>query len=194
MKKVILSLMFLLLCAGYSQAGGIGGEYNGVDWVKWDDEKKGTFVAGFVAGSNYVIWGNLEKLGEYNEEEADRVLKKYLKASASQGIEAYAHDEAALLRDISVNEARDDMNKNLLEYVIYNAANKNIKSALDDLYKEERNRGIGVTDAIFVVKKRITGTPEEDIEKILAYLRDGKQLKGTLLVKDETGLRYIPFP
>jgi hypothetical protein len=41
--------------------------------------------------------------------------------------------------------------------------------------KISKIRGIKISDSVYVVKRQIQGTSHEDIEKILIFLRNGKE-------------------
>src|SRR3972149_11938250 len=132
MRRFFLAFMLFFAFAGLARAGEkVLGESKGVDWVLWDEERKNTFVSGFIAGSNYVIWGNLEKLPAYDEAEAEEVLKKYLREMVEPSGDTFGRGEASILRDVAVHKAKEEANKNLMDYVIYNSVNKGVTHGLD---------------------------------------------------------------
>ena len=57
------------------------------------------------------------------------------------------------------------------KYSFNNIRVRQIEEGLDQLYGDFRNTNILLTDAIYVVKKQITGSSPEQIEKILQVLR-----------------------
>ena len=68
---------------------------------------------------------------------------------------------------------------------------------VDALYKDFKNRNIKIEDAIYVVKRQITGTSPSDIDRILLFLRNGKQdFTPLILERDKDGkpIKAIIFP
>ena len=58
------------------------------------------------------------------------------------------------------------------------------------MYKDFKNKGIRISDAIYVVKRQIEGTSPEDIEKILIYLRSNYENYESLVTRDKNGGSY----
>jgi hypothetical protein len=83
---------------------------------------------------------------------------------------------------------------------IFHGININqLLNGLNLLYADFKNQHIPVSFAIYVAKKQIKGTPSEDIEKILLWLRSGGKDENRadyLAVKDNEGkiIRMIEFP
>lgn len=86
--------------------------------------------------------------------------------------------------------------KHIYRYLINKVTVGQIVDGIDLLYKDFKNRNIYVIDAVYVVYKQIKGTPPEDIERILLWLRSGRKKNDYLVVKDNEGkiVRVITFP
>lgn len=80
--------------------------------------------------------------------------------------------------------------------LLVNISSDQIIDGLNILYRDFRNRNILLVDAVYVIKKQITGSSPEDIERILLYLRSDRKEDGHLRIKDEKGktIRIISFP
>jgi len=63
---------------------------------------------------------------------------------------------------------------------------------IDLLYSDFKNRSIAVFFALYVVKKQVKGTPPEDIERILLWMRARVGSTGSLMLKDSKGKIIFP--
>lgn len=90
-------------------------------------------------------------------------------------------------------------NRNLAGYVITDMTLEQLIDGIDILYSDFKNRSVFLVDAIYVVNKQIKGTSQDDIEKILLWLRSGGKWENKdkfLTVKDAEGkvIKIISFP
>ena len=90
-------------------------------------------------------------------------------------------------------------NKNLAGYVITGMTLGQLIDGIDTLYSDFKNRSVPLVFAIHVVNKQIKGTSQDDIEKILLWLRSGGKWENKdkfLTVKDTQGkvIKTIIFP
>lgn len=96
----------------------------------------------------------------------------------------------------SIGERPD---KKLLGYVITGVTLGQLIDGIDSLYLDFKNRSIPLVFAIYVVNKQIKGTSQDDIERILLWLRSGDKWENKdkyLTLKDSKGkvIRIIDFP
>jgi hypothetical protein len=65
---------------------------------------------------------------------------------------------------------------------------------MDKIYEDFKNRRIKIQDAIYVVRKQIRGTTEEEVEAVLQFLRSEKKWE-KYLYKNKAGVEVtIDFP
>jgi len=162
---------------------------DGYYWLSLEDESsKHLFIAGFLLGSFSVLKefddficvkeSNRTELRMTKEANARHSLPKFEKQEAAQGfIDGFCYS----LSRINQRE-------------LYGLTNSSVAEGLDSFYGDFRNKGILIKDAVYLVKAQIKGTPTEDIDKILLYLRSGEVKH--LEIRDEKGklIRKILFP
>lgn len=90
-------------------------------------------------------------------------------------------------------------NSNLAGYVITGMTLGQLMDGINTLYLDFKNRSVPLVYAIYVVNKQIKGTSQDDIEKILLWLRSGGKWENKnkfLTVKDTEGkvIKTIIFP
>jgi len=87
-----------------------------------------------------------------------------------------------------------NMSAGIMDYSLDDIPIEALLSGVDEFYKDFKNLKISIQSAIYVVKNQIQGRSEEDIKRILLYLRSGNI--DNLLVKDKDGkpVRYVSFP
>jgi hypothetical protein len=90
-------------------------------------------------------------------------------------------------------------NRNLAGYVITGMTLGQLIDGIDILYSDFKNRSVSLDHAIYVVYKQIKGTSQDDIEKILLWLRSGGKWENKdkfLTLKDTEGkvIKTISFP
>ncbi len=93
----------------------------------------------------------------------------------------------------------DKPNSKLSGYVITGITLGQLIDGINLLYSDFMNRSIPLVFGIYVVNKQIKGTPKDDIEKILLWLRSGGRDENRdkfLTVKDPEGkfVKTIIFP
>lgn len=93
----------------------------------------------------------------------------------------------------------DKPDKKLINYVINRVTLGQLIDGIDSLYLDFKNRNIPLVFAIYVVNKQIKGTSQDDIERILLWLRTGGKWENKdkfLTLKDSEGkvIRIIDFP
>lgn len=184
-RKTIFCICLIMLLARCGYGENILGEQNGNDWQGLGESEvdgatleKTTFIAGFMCAINYVVGRNMYEVNRYliklKTEKGEKV-SEYLQGSAS-------HEKIR--------------NSQLKRYSIYNITVGQIVEGIDILYKDFKNKGIRISDAIYVVKRQIEGTSPEDIEKILIYLRSNYENYESLVTRDKNGgvINSIEFP
>lgn len=192
MKKILSPLVLvLILTAVVGADSGFAANPNGLDWVTWDAGRKDSFIQGFMAGSNHVVWNNLKKPVAFDEEESRRVLKKYSLIRGGRSKAGFEIDEVTFLRDMAVFKTIDAANEAILKYVVYNSVRDKLSKGLDEFYRNRRNRSIKLTDAVFFVQKRLAGASEEELKGILSELRS---VNGETLFVKGGKIRRASFP
>lgn len=88
------------------------------------------------------------------------------------GINYVAEDNMEFARALRENMVLSNLDR----FEIYNITVNQILDGLDKLYEDFKNRNIKISDGFYVVKGQIQGTPNEDIERILLYLRGEKKI------------------
>ena len=168
-RKTIFCVCLIMLLArcGY---GAERKDLNGNDWQEWNRMTKATYILGFTNGSIYLVSHNL----------VDIILL-----------------EANKKRQFSIEET-NKITKSIKQryYSSYNISVGQIVEGIDILYKDFKNKGIRISDAIYVVKRQIEGTSPEDIEKILIYLRSNYKNVESLITRDKNGemINFVEFP
>ena len=169
-------IIFLARC-GYGATGDTR-DLNGYDWQKSDSSENDAFVLGFMIGSCYVV-----------EENMDELNQSLMKDATEKGEKVSEFLEGAVFQEKIRNSI-------LQRFSFYNITAGQIVDGIDILYKDFKNKGIRILDAIYVVKRQIEGTSPEDIEKILIYLRSNYENREPLITRDKNGkiINYIQFP
>jgi len=177
-RKTIFCVCLIMLLARCGYGANIFGDENGNDWQKSHEVEKLSFALGFIQGVNYVVDQNMNKsmqfLNKLRTEKGEKV-SEFLKGS---------------------EEEEKSRNSFLQRYAIYYVSARQIVEGTDILYKDFKNKGIKINDAIYVVKRQIEGTSPEDIEKILIYLRSNYENVESLITRDKNGgvINSIQFP
>lgn len=199
MRNIIFVVVFILIpVCGWGEERDIS-NYDGNEWRIWDSSHKVFFISGFISSTAYIVSENLISLSKnYNSKEAEKLSEEFYKSLYDK--EKKDKNKKILFSTIEISllmeQEKAIKNRAIYKYVIENITNGQIKDGLDVLYEDFKNRSIKITDAIYVVKKQIEGTPQDDIEKILLWLRGGKKDFTQLFVKNENGdfVRLIDFP
>lgn len=109
-----------------------------------------------------------------------------------------ASNSAAISMFAAINNLPDPLGHALTRLVFDNLTVGQLVDGIDSLYLDFKNRNIPFAFAIYVVRNQIIGTPQEDIERILLWLRTGKYENKDkyLTVRDSRGVvvREINFP
>lgn len=165
---------------------------NGNDWRELSQVRKADFIGGFMSGSSYVIDNSKVILfGEYSEEKGKNILSRLFKINnAEMDKKLFSGNELILYE----NYYAKGRNEGLLKFHILNITSGQIRDGLDKLYEDFKNRGIKISDAIYVVMKQIRGATEEEIEAILQYLRAEKDYKKLKYINKSGNAEYITFP
>jgi hypothetical protein len=100
---------------------------------------------------------------------------------------------------LGIFETGEIPSQKLGKYLFTDMTIRQIIDGLDTFYYDFKNRSIPVVLGIYVVKKQIKGASQDDIEKILIWLRSGglgETRDRYLSVRDLQGniIRTIDFP
>ncbi len=200
MKKIVWSLLLIVLVfAGTGMAAedqkeeGMK-EADGHEWVSWNLTEKRNFAAGFIAGSFYMVKENFSQPPTYNEE---KFTEMAVKIDLEKDEPAFTGEDLASWSKVEKAYLIKEKNDKLLKYIIRGLSNAQIINGLDALYEDSNNRPIKIADAFYVIKKKITSQqPQEEIDRILLYLREGKKDHKYLKVENGKGelAGFIQFP
>lgn len=173
-KSIAIFLILTVLCAfnAWSEESPSDGNY----WRMVNISQKAAFIHGFILASSLVSSAII----------ADTIF--YLEEHYNKKVTAKEEDIlSSETKKFPLSEWR---------YAITDIKNGQIVDGLNILYEDFKNRNIKIFDAIYVIKKQIRGTPPEDIERILLYLRGNRKDVSLLFVKDLKGktIRVIKFP
>lgn len=193
MKKVILCLFLMIISftLSFAEKQDVM-KFDGNDWRSWDYLRRLNFIAGFIAGSSYVVTENLYIVPrEFDTNKAEELSNSYWEMDEEKKSfkkNFFLRSEVSILL-----ENRDkDRNVQSYRYSIGGITNSQIVDGVNFLYEDFKNRAINLNDAIYVVKKQVEGTKPEDIERILLFLRGGKK---DYFFKDAEGrFKFIEFP
>lgn len=184
-KKTIFCVCLIMLLARCGYGENNLGDLDGNEWQEMGESEvdgatleKTTFIEGFMCAINYVVERNMDELEQ-----------SLMKHATEEGEKVSEFLQGAVFQEKS-------RNINLQRYSIYNITVGQTVDGIDILYKDFKNKGIKISDAIYVVKRQIEGTSPEDIEKILIYLRSNYENYEPLITRDKTGkiINYIQFP
>lgn len=171
-------------------------EFDGNEWNLMNETLKIGYIKGFLAGSIYVIEGNMktDSYGSRVRKNKDKAANFYYRVlGASDTLSnAFSSSDCKWVVGYEIYVT----NERLYRYSVYGITVGQIVDGLDELYKDFKNKSINVQDAIYVIKKQIKGTPEEEVKQILLYLRSGKKNLDALWTRDKKGKRknFISFP
>jgi hypothetical protein len=197
-KKIIEEsfVVFLLLLINFSFLYGDISDNDGNDWNAFSESFKTGYVCGFMSASSYVVEDNTDQFGFISRvyKDPDKAYKIWVKTiiGADSTSRLFTRYDCRTL----VGYARHLKNEDLKPYTIFEITVKQIMDGLDELYRDFKNRSIKMQDAIYVVKKQIKGSPEDEVEKILLFLRGDKMNFDVLYIYDKKGevTGYIHFP
>ena len=182
-------LLFFLLCIPSICLGQDTSEFNGSRWQSWSSDTRNSIVIGFMIGTAYV-YQNTNFAGypvEYNQSRASQVTseifdnkkKKYSPDDVLQVIELYGRGTNSTLGD----------------FQILDISSSQIVAGLNELYSDFKNTQVHVSDAIYVVKKQITGASSQEVEAILHYVRGGKKDHSKRFYQEKDGQKkWASFP
>ncbi|MBU3979979.1 MAG: hypothetical protein KKG97_01450 [Proteobacteria bacterium] len=178
---------------------------NGNDWNKWHHDKKLAFVTGFMCGSDWVATNSLfpDYLFFPNEtvRQGAKLIWDQVTKEAGQAISgpntSSANKYTAM--DVLLYSMFDSyMNNDLYNKAIIKAPNTDIVRGLNQFYLDNDNVKVLISNAIYLVQKKLKGATTEDINELLPYLRGEKEIPpGWIIpVYDKNGkfVRIIEFP
>ncbi|CAG1064500.1 hypothetical protein BAC1_00057 [uncultured bacterium] len=197
MKKSVITLFILLFSVSVFAEDKSISDYDGHNWNTWDYAYKYGFVTGFINSANYfkedisVIFPAI-----YNQTNKEKVNKVYGKYPRNGKSVRFTQEELTVIEMSNKSDCYLNRNNRAEELAVYNISNAQIVDGLNQLYQDFKNQNIPLNDAIYVVKRQISGYSQEEIERVLLYLRSGKNNLDALEIRDEKGtfLKYIQFP
>lgn len=213
MKMKILFCSFLLFAsANVVVAGPVESLriLNGTDWKNWSHEKKMGFIDGFICGSDWVATNSLFPDSDFfPNDDKGRTIRQGAQAiwdqvtnEAGQSISSKraSSEKKYTAMEVVLYSMYDSYKKNdLYNKAIIKTLNAEIVSGLNQFYLDQANVKVLISNAVYLVKKKMNGAPTEDINELLPYLRGEKENRGgwgIFPVYDKNGkvVRAIEFP
>ena len=211
MKILFCSLLFLVaMNVGATEPIGALRILSGNDWNKWDHDKKLGFIDGFTSGSDWVATNSLfpdsaffpnNKKGDALRQGAKAIWEQITnEAGQSISNQRASSEKKYTATEILLYSMYDSYKKNdLYNKAIIKTPNAEMVSGLNQFYIDQANAKVLISNAVYLVKKKLSGAPTEDINELLPYLRGEKENQGgwgIFPVYDKNGkvVRVIEFP
>lgn len=189
MKMLKIAFIWLtLLTPSFALGAEIAG-YDGNGWSGLSSESKHSFIVGFMIASSYID-NSTNFAGwvkDYNESKgfdlhSDAIGGKKKKFTSADVMNILEY-QARVSNDV------------ITSYTLHNITNGQIVTGLNQLYSDFRNTQIYLADAIHLVKKRILGASDEEIEALSQYVRGGKTDYSKLFYQEKSGrTKWAKFP
>lgn len=177
---------------------------NGNDWNKWDHNNRLVFVTGFICGSDWVATNSLFPDSVFPNEIVRQRAKTIWDEVVKEGGQAISDPKTSPTKKYTSMEVLlysmfDSYKKNdLYDKAIIKVPNTDIVRGLNQFYLDHDNVKVLISNAIYLVQKKLKGAPTEDINELLPYLRGEKEIPpGWIIpVYDKNGkfVRIIEFP
>lgn len=207
MKRFFFVCSILFLAAvNISQAQPVGSlrTLTGNDWNKWHNDKKLAFVTGFMCGSDWVATNSLFPDSLFPNETVRQRAKSTWNQVTKEAGQAISDPKTSSVNkynvmDVLLYSMFDSYKKNdLYNKAIIKAPNTDIVRGLNQFYLDHDNIKVLISNAIYLVQKKLKGVPTEDVNKLLPYLRGEKVIPpGWIIpVYDKNGkfIKIIEFP
>ncbi len=207
MKRFFFVCSILFLAAvNISQAQPVGSlrTLTGNDWNKWHNDKKLAFVTGFMCGSDWVATNSLFPDSLFPNETVRQRAKTIWDQVTKEAGQAISDQKTSSAKkytsmDILLYSMFDSYKKNdLYNRAIIKSPNTEIVCGLNQFYLDRENIKVLISNAIYLIQKKLKGAPTEDINKLLPYLRGEKEIPPYWIIPvyDKNGkfIRIIEFP
>jgi hypothetical protein len=172
--------------------------------------KKLGFIDGFICGSDWVATNSLfpdsvffpsDNKGNTIRQGAKAVWDQ-VTSEAGQSISSQraSSEKKYTATEILLYSMFDAYKKNdLYNRAIIKTADTEIVRGLNQFYLDQANGKVLLSNAVYLVKKKLNGAPIEDIDELLPYLRGEKENRlgwGIYPVYDKSGkvVRVIELP
>jgi hypothetical protein len=208
MKKLFFSLcltMLFLLLMNFRSAESAGSVQllNGHNWTSWNHEQKLSFIAGFIAGSDWVASNSLFSESLFPDdafrqrsksiwEEVIGEAGNALSAPKKQSSQKYTAIDVLMYSMYDAYKKNDSYQKAIIK-----VSDKDIADGLNQLYRTRENLKITVSNATYLVQKKLKGASADDINILLPYLRGEKEVPlGGIIPVYNNGkfIKIIEFP
>lgn len=194
---------FSFIGNGFAQSSKTIETLNGTDWIKWKKETKVAFVTGFISGSEWMAINSLFPKSLFpNEQSFSKAEIIWNKVTEESG-KAISDPKTSLSKfnalEVLLFSMYDAYKKNdLFNRAIIRVSNTDIVEGLEQFYNNSKNSQVLISNAIYLICKKLKGAPKEDIDELLPYLRGEKEIPlGWIIpVYDKNGkfIRIIEFP
>lgn len=195
-RMIFIAILYIVITPLIAFSEKKPSQLDGYDWRRADFPYKAGYVVGFMASGYYLITNNIMPIDESYSD--DQFIQLTSRMGIVKSAPRFKGKKEFTVTDMDTywESCKVFGNQRLYSHALTQITGEQLMEGLDKLYEDFKNRGILMADAIFVVKKQIQGTPQEDIDRILIYLRSGKVNHRSLVVEDEKSnfVRAITFP
>jgi len=190
-KTSLFVITLLLLCPGIgiAQQKTIEG-YDGTDWKKWNAMHKLSFIEGFLSGARYVVDYNIDHAKYAGDNFTPQKGAEMFLVSLTEKKETFTRQEMELLMEYAAYLEISKLDK----YYVADTTGRQIVDGLETFYFDFKNQKIKISDAIYLVRKQIQGTPPEEIEVLCEWLRSDPDPKKRYYKDKDGKMKSISFP
>jgi hypothetical protein len=208
MKKLFFLLwpivLFLLLVnLSSAESSGSVRLLNGHNWTSWNHDQKLAFIDGFIAGSDWVASNSLFPEALFPNDGVRERSKAIWKEVTGEVGEVISTPKTQLSQnytaiDVLLHSMYDAYKKNdSYQKAIIKVSDTDIVDGLNQLYSARENLKIIVSNATYLVQKKLKGASDDDINILLPYLRGDKEVPlGWIIPVYDNGkfIKIIEFP
>jgi hypothetical protein len=172
--SLCLTMLFLLLMNFRSaESAGSVRYLNGHNWTSWSHEQKLSFIGGFIAGSDWVASNSLFSEALFSNDAVRRRSKSIweevtgeagnvLSAPKKQSSQKYTAIDVLMYSMYDAYKKNDSYQKAIIK-----VSDKDIVDGLNQLYGTRENLKITVSNATYLVQKKLKGASADDISILL---------------------------
>jgi len=181
----VLLLCFIIVLAplNMSQSQSVSSLriFNGKDWNKWNHEKKVSFIVGFMCGSDWVASNSIVPDSLFPDKgvhqrakviwnEVVNEVERVTPDPKTPSVKKYSATDVFLFSMFDSYKKNDLYNKAIIK-----VSSTDIVSALNLFYSDPSNLKVVISNAVYLIHRKLKGAPSEDINILLPYLRGEKK-------------------
>lgn len=201
LSQIVLILLLVNLCSAES-AGSVR-LLNGNNWISWNHDQKLAFISGFIGGSDWVASNSLfsealfpndsvRKKSKAIWEEITDVANKAISSPKTQVSQKYTAIDVLMYSMYDAYKKNDSYQKAIIK-----VSDTDIVNGLNQLYSSNENLKIIISNATYLVQKKLKGASVDDINILLPYLRGEKEVPPGWIIpvyKNGKFIKIIEFP